>query len=79
MDPYGVDPFYNPLSILYRSDAMQHIWQFYNSSDHSPELATSGNPFAFFARPAAGYEDGFPVFFPVPSQSFVLLLSLLYE
>jgi hypothetical protein len=60
-----VDPSFNTYSRLYRSDAFQRRWQFFNSSMSSPELSAAGAPFAFFPRSARGYNDGFPVFFPV--------------
>jgi hypothetical protein len=63
--PYGVDPSFNSHSSLYRSDSFQRRWQFFNSSANSPELSAAGAPFAFFPRRSRGYNDGFPVFFPV--------------
>jgi hypothetical protein len=60
-----VDPTFNTHSTLFRSDSLQRKRQFFNCSQHSPELAASGSPFAFFPRHSIGYGDGFPVFFPV--------------
>jgi hypothetical protein len=65
---YGVDPSFNAHSRLYRPDSYQRSWHFFNSSDSSPELSTTRAPFAFFPRSARGYNDGFPVFFPVILQ-----------
>jgi hypothetical protein len=66
--PYGVDPSFNARSRLYRSGSFQQRWQFFNASKSSPELSSAGAPFAFFPRNASGYNDGFPVFFPVRVQ-----------
>jgi hypothetical protein len=68
-EAYGVDPSFNTHSRLYRTDALQRRWQFFNSSERSPELSMAGAPFAFFPRSSHGYDDGFPVFFPVQTQS----------
>jgi hypothetical protein len=68
--PYGVDPSFNSHSSLYRADSFQRRWQFFNSSANSPELSTTGAPFAFFPRRSHGFTDGFPVFFPVCVQPF---------
>lgn len=74
--PYGVDPSFNMRSTLYRFNAMHSISQFYNSSRGSLELSNSGAPFAFYPRHTAGYEDGFPVFFPVCINSSFDVLKL---
>jgi hypothetical protein len=68
-DPYGVDPSFSTQSGLYRPDSFQRRWQFFNSSQHSPELSASRAPYAFFPRISHGYSHGFPVFFPVCIQS----------
>jgi hypothetical protein len=68
LQAYGVDPSFNSRSSLYRSGAFQWGWQFFNSSKNSSELSSAGAPFAFFPRSARGYNDGFPVFFPVCVQ-----------
>jgi hypothetical protein len=76
---FGVDPSFNTRSGLYRSDSFQRRWQFFNSSKSSPEVSTAGVPFAFFPRTAYGYDDGFPVFFPVLVQpASVALLHFLH-
>ena len=60
-----MDPSFNTHSTLYKSDALQRVWESFNYSSQSPEIASSGAPFAFYPRRASGYDDGFPVFFPV--------------
>jgi hypothetical protein len=77
MQPYGVDPAFNAYSSLYRADSFQRRWQFFNSSANSPELSATGAPFAFFPRRSPGYNDGFPVFFPVCVQPFSLCVQCL--
>ena len=65
LEAYGVDPSFNTHSTLYRPDVLQRMWQFFNASSHSPDVSTSGAPFAFYPRRSVGFADGFPVFFPV--------------
>jgi hypothetical protein len=59
--PFGVDPVFNVRSSMYQPDAARRPWQYYDAS----EMSASGIPYAFYHRPAFGFDDGFPIVFPV--------------
>lgn len=65
LEAYGVDPAFNPHSSMYSSISVQNKWRHFNLSDNSPDISITGVPFAFHGRPSTGYDDGFPIFFPV--------------
>jgi hypothetical protein len=66
--PFGREPAFNTAMPQYRPDLQGAEGAYFNTSAGSPEIAPTGFPYAFFARPMRGLHrahEGFPVVFEV--------------
>eukprot|EP00892_Ulva_mutabilis_P000877 jgi/Ulvmu1/10790/UM069_0024.1 len=68
VQPFGVEPAFNPSSPLFTTDAVDIEARFFNTSPGSPDVSIVGYPAAFFPRRFSGYAHGFPVIFPVQTD-----------
>ncbi|KAK9816624.1 hypothetical protein WJX72_002981 [[Myrmecia] bisecta] len=61
MRPYGIDPVFNPVSVMYDPRLAGLEDQYYNTSDGSGDYSPEKRPYGFQQRNMAAYPTGFPI------------------